>query len=157
VDHSKNALCDASPPAGWCAGRPEPTPTPPPTFSFAGVTLRNVAINGGGNYAVLPRGSYFTLSLNYTIADPGCPGCVDQILLGFSHSVPTQCVYSGIPGAAGASGSATATFTGPSVPGVYYLAFDRAQHYSCQQAFATRAWWNGSPGGDRLIATIRVN
>jgi hypothetical protein len=126
-----------------------------PAPSFAGVRLTNVAINGGANSAELAPGSSFSVGLSYAIADPECPGCVDQIVLGFSAAAPTQCIYSGVPGAAGASGTATARFTAPSARGVYYLAFDRAQHCSCEQALAS-GWWNGPPGADRLFATIRV-
>jgi hypothetical protein len=70
-------------------------------------------------------------------------------------AAPTHCIYSGVPGADGASGSATASVTAPTTPGVYYLAFDRAQHFSCEQALAA-GWWSGPPDSTRYFATLHV-
>src|SRR5215510_13069609 len=109
----------------------------PPRPSFAGVTISNVQINGGGNSAFLAPGSTFTLSLDYSIVDAGCPGCIDEITIGFSTiSSPFSCIYLGIPGVAGTSGSASINVTLPSTPGVYYFGFDRAQQYTCQDALS---------------------
>ncbi len=128
----------------------DPIPTNP---SFLGVTLSNVKINGGSNTAYVAPGSTFSLSMDYSIVDPGCPGCIDEIQIGFSTSDPVACAYTGVPGAAGVSGSATLTLTAPGTPGVYYLGFDRAQHFSCAQALAS-GWWSGAPGSSRYIASV---
>ena len=73
--------------------------------SFAGVTISSVQINGGSNTAIIAPGSTFNLSLNYSIIDPGCPGCIDEIEIGFSTAgAPFTCIYTGIPGVEGTSG-----------------------------------------------------
>ena len=46
--------------------------------SFAGLTLSNVRINGGGDVAYIAPSSVFSLSMDYSIVDPGCPGCKDE-------------------------------------------------------------------------------
>src|SRR5690349_13036074 len=89
--------------------------------SFAGVTISNVRINGGGSSTFLAPGSTFTLSLDYSIVDAGCPGCIDEIEIGFSTGAPFSCIYYGIPGVVGTSGSASIEVTVPSTPGIYYL------------------------------------
>src|SRR5215510_5364820 len=122
--------------------------TVPSRPSFAGVTISNVQINGGGNSAFLAPGSTFTLSLDYSIVDAGCPGCIDEITIGFStNSAPFSCIYYGIPGVVGTSGSASIEVTVPSTPGIYYLGFDRAQQYTCEDALT--GWWSGTPDQSR--------
>ena len=126
----------------------------PTSPSFAGVTLSNVRVNNGSNIGFVSPGATFNLSMDYSIVDPDCPGCIDEIEIGFSNaSAPFGCIYTGIPGVEGTSGSATIEVTAPSTPGIYYLAFDRAQHYSCGQALEA-GWWNGAPGSNRYIASI---
>jgi CSLREA domain-containing protein len=127
----------------------------PASPGFAGVTISDVRINEGSNIAFVSPGSTFSVSMDYSIVDPGCPGCIDEIEIGFSTGNPFTCIYTGIPGAGGASGSATIEVTAPSTPGVYFLGFDRAQHYSCGQALET-GWWNGAPDSSRLIANVIV-
>ena len=122
--------------------------------SFAGVTISNVHINRGGNSSFIAPGSTFSLSLDYSITDAPCPGCIDEIEIGFSTaSAPFTCIYTGIPGAVGTSGSATIQVTAPAAPGIYYLGFDRAQHFSCDQALAS-GWWNGAPDSSRYVASV---
>src|SRR5260221_10286466 len=126
----------------------------PTSPSFAGVTISNVRINSGSSTGFVAPGSIFRLSMDYSIVDTGCPGCIDEIEIGFSTaSAPFTCVYTGIPGVAGTSGSTTIDVTAPSTPGIYYLGFDRAQHFSCDQALAS-GWWSGAPDPSRYIASI---
>src|SRR5262249_55022114 len=83
--------------------------------SFLGVTISNVKINGNSNSEFVTPGSTFSLSLDYSIVDVPCPGCIDEIEIGYSNeSAPFTCVYTGIPGPVGTSGSATITVTAPS-------------------------------------------
>jgi CSLREA domain-containing protein len=125
----------------------------PTNPSFAGVTISNVKINGGSNTEFVSPGSTFSLSMDYSIVDTACPGCIDQIEIGYSTSDPFTCIYDDVPGPVGESGSATINVTAPSTPGVYYLGFDRAQHYSCAQALAV-GWWNDPPDPNRYIASV---
>ena len=128
----------------------ETIPTNP---SYLGVTLSNVRINGGGNTGFVSPGSSFSVSLDYSIVDADCPACIDQIQIGFSTGDPLACAYDGIPSTGGATGSATLNLTAPATPGVYYLGFDRAQHFSCAQALAN-GWWTGTPDPTRYIASV---
>ena len=45
----------------------------PTSPSFAGVTLSNVRINDGDNTEFVSPGSIFSLSMDYSIVDPGSP------------------------------------------------------------------------------------
>ena len=124
------------------------------TPTFAGVTISNVSVNGGAITAPVEPGSTIDVTLDYNIFDDGCPGCIDQIQVGFTHSSPDDCIYSGIPGPSpGVSGTASFTITAPTFPGTYYLGFDRSQALSCPAG-----WWNGAPNTpNRWFAAITVN
>jgi hypothetical protein len=83
--------------------------------SFAGVTISNVKINGGDNTGYVTADGTFSLSMDYSIVDADCPGCIDEIEIGFStENTPFSCIYSGIPGGQGTSGSATIEVMAPS-------------------------------------------
>lgn len=122
------------------------------TPTVRGVTISNVLINGGAMTAPVAAGSTINVSLNYKIVDPGCPGCIDEIQVGFSHLAPNGCVYTGVPGTVGVSGSATFSITAPAEAGTYYLGVDRAQDYGCPTH-----WWNGAPNAsNRWFGVITV-
>lgn len=122
------------------------------TPTVRGVTISNVKVNGGAITAPVTAGSTITVSLDYQIVDTGCPGCIDEIQVGFSNDKPATCVYTGQPSSGGASGSAEFKIQAPSTPGTYYLGNDRAQDYSCPTG-----WWNGAPtAANRWIAVISV-
>jgi hypothetical protein len=121
-----------------------------PSLSY-GVTISNVKVNGGGDTVTVDPGAALNVTLSYSIVDTACPGCIDQIQVGFSSGKPFTCVYNGVPGASGKSGTASFTTTAPSTPGTYYLAFDRSQAYSCPAN-----WWNGVPPAQRYFAQINV-
>ena len=128
----------------------------PPRPTFAGVTISSVSINDSGNTAFVAPGSVFTVSLDYSIVDTVCPSCIDEIEIGYSTaSAPFTCIYTGTPGVEGASGSSSIEVTAPSMPGVYYLGFDRAQHFTCAEALAS-GWWNGTPDSSRYVAAVIV-
>ena len=131
-----------------------PLASPAPTVR--GVTLSAVSVSGLGNTAFAAPNTAVRFAANYRIVDTGCPGCIDQIELGFNLSAPTTCLYSGIPGPAGASGNGAVTLTAPATAGVYAIGDDRAQHYSCGEALRTGTWWNGAPDATRTVAAVAV-
>jgi hypothetical protein len=133
-----------------------PSPTLSPTPAPPVVTISNVSVNGGANTATVAPGAALTIALNYHIYDALCPDCIDQIELGFSTQSPTSCVYSGIPGPTGVSGSTSANFTAPTTTGTFYLGWDRAQSTACAGALS-KGWWNGAPDPSRYFATIQVS
>jgi hypothetical protein len=123
--------------------------------------LSNVSINGSvGPSTTLAAGQNFQLALNYFIKDPSCPGCIDQILVGYVSSDPSvapqalACVYNGVPGSTGVSGSNTLSLQAPTQPGTYTLRVAFSQEYSCNLGFWSR---NGTPGPDTIIGEIQVN
>jgi trimeric autotransporter adhesin len=122
--------------------------SPSPSY---GVTISNVKVNGGGDTVTVDPGAALKVTLSYSIVDTACPGCIDQIQVGFSSQKPFTCVYNGVPGASGKSGTASFTTAAPSTRGTYYLAFDRSQAYSCPTD-----WWNGVPPAQRYFAQINV-
>ena len=122
--------------------------SPSPSY---GVTISNVKVNGGGDTVSVQPGAALNVALSYSIVDTACPGCIDQIQVGFSSGQPFTCVYNGVPGASGKSGTASFTTAAPSAPGTYYLAFDRSQAYSCPTS-----WWNGVPPAQRYFAQVNV-
>jgi hypothetical protein len=126
-------------------------PTVPAQATNGVVTISNVKLNGGGNVATMSPGANFTVSMDYFIVDTGCPGCVDQIQIGYSDTAPNVCAYSGIPGTAGQSGSGNVTLTAPAAAGTYFIGFDRSQDFSCPNH-----WWNSPPDASRYIAAIIV-
>ena len=122
--------------------------------AFAGVSISNVQLNGGGNFLFLPGGGALTLDHDYFIFnDPGCPGCIDQIEVGLASGLYQACTYDGIPGVAGVAGHGTTSLTVPASPGRYFVGFDYAQTYFCNQY---PAWWSGPPGPSRYMAVVIV-
>ena len=141
---------------------PAPLDTPAPLIvplSSAGggtatITVTNVALDGGTNLALdVAPGAPITLTFDYAIRDVGCPGCVDQILVGYAPSSPQACVYDGIPGSFGATGSATAQLNAPTSPGLHLIRYDQGQDFGCNLG-----WWevNGVPGAGNTIAALYV-
>jgi hypothetical protein len=122
----------------------------PVSMSFAGVTISQVSPPPGTG--VTP-GATFTVSMSYFIQDVSCPGCIDQIQIGWAHDPINSvgCIYNGIPGPEGVSGSGSLSFIAPTTPGTYSIGIDRSQQYFCQSG-----WWSGPPTGGRLVTSIVV-
>ncbi len=124
----------------------EATPVP--------ITIRDVRLNGGGNTLVAASpGQSIQLAVDYTITQSStCPGCIDQILIGFQTG-PLGCAYDGIPSGSGTSGTGVLNITAPTSPGVYYLRFRYAQAFSCDTS-----WWtvDATPNDAHNIAVITV-
>ncbi len=99
--------------------------------------INNVSINGGGNVATaIAAGGPFTVSMNYFVQnDPSCPACIDQIIIGISPGsggAGQSCIFNGIPGVGGVSGSANPTLTAPGTPGTYFIRFVTTLEFSCR-------------------------
>jgi hypothetical protein len=131
---------------------------PPVLYGWA--TLTNVKLNGGTNVLTVPAGGGFTLSYDYTIANPPdyCPGCIDQIEIGFAVGVPV-CTYNGQPYPP-QSGTTSTSFTAPSTPGVYYLAMDWSLDWGCFQpvtpGVTVPPYWHSPPTPNRYIGKVIV-
>ncbi|HEX8290827.1 MAG TPA: glycoside hydrolase family 19 protein, partial [Pyrinomonadaceae bacterium] len=125
-----------------------------------GVEILKVNVNGTGtNSAVVAPGTVVPVIVAYSIADPKCPGCVDQIQVGLAaEATPAGCVYDGTPGTDPVTDKGAVYVTAPSEPGVYYIGFDRSQGYSC----VADRWWSGwkdepgAPARQRYIGIIEV-
>jgi hypothetical protein len=118
------------------------------------ITISNATINNQGKFATLSPGQSFTLSYDFLIKDPGCPGCRDQVLIGIMPgSQSISCDYSDVPGAQGVSQHSDTSMTAPSLPGMYYISFTHGQDRSCNTG-----WWNvsGPPAESAAIARIEV-
>jgi len=101
------------------------------------VNVTNVDMNGQGNSISVSPGASITISLDYEIwSNSGCPGCIDQIVVGIENT-PKYCAYNNIPGSyPGETGSNTHTITAPTAPGIYYLKWTKHMEYSCSDAMA---------------------
>jgi len=123
--------------------------------------LSNVSLNGsGGPSATVAAGQSFSLALNYFIKDTNCPGCIDQIIVGYVSSDPSvtpqalTCIYNGSPGSWGVSGTSTLSLQAPTRPGTYTLRVSHGQDYFCNLG-----WWtmHGTPGPNNIIGELQVN
>jgi hypothetical protein len=139
-----------------------PTPTEEPLADLPIsdgylITIGAIDIQGQGRRAQASPGGSVTVSVDYFISDPECPGCIDQILIGIADDLafnePMGCVYNGQPGSSGVEGVGQLTFTAPTTPGNYYVRFHYGQDFSC--AFG---WWGvgGKPGSDDNLGLILV-
>jgi hypothetical protein len=118
-----------------------------------GARLSNVKINGGTIVAAVQAESEFNVRVTFSIVNsPGCPGCIAQIVVGFSHEDPTRCIYNDVPGTTAQTGTKSFKLRAPSTPGRYYLAFDRRLQFSCPDALANTP----PPGPDQYFAVIDV-
>ncbi|MCI0578382.1 MAG: hypothetical protein L0331_19535, partial [Chloroflexi bacterium] len=137
-----------------------PTPAPVPVLPVSGVGIRidRVEINGNPGSVQVSPGSSLALFVAYFIQDVGCPGCIDQIIIGIANeatglSQAVGCVYSGVPGPGGVSGTGTVNFNAPGQPGTYYIRFRQGQAFSCNLG-----WWtvNYTPDSNLNVGVITV-
>jgi hypothetical protein len=123
-------------------------PVPP----YTEITLTNITINGGSITAPVVIGESVQVELDYSIVQPDwCPGCIQQIVFGFSSlAKPSVCIFSGNVG----SGHASFTLTAPSTPGTYYIAVERPMMYSCSQALG---WDWLTPVPNQYIGVVAIH
>jgi hypothetical protein len=106
-----------------------------------GIAITSVALGPQGKpILTVAPGQTFDAKFGYSIKDPGCCGCVDQLLVGLTDAGFQQCIYSGVPGCnAPKVGVGSAVLTAPTTPGAYPIRIDRSQDYSCP---SKKTWWN---------------
>lgn len=124
-----------------------------PIPTWAEVTLSNVKINGGSITAPVAAGGTIQVELDYSIVQPSsCPGCIQQIVLGFaSLDKPAVCIFSGW---GASSGHASFTIPAPSTPGMEYIAFERSWMYTCAQALS---WQWPTPAPNQYIGVVAIH
>lgn len=137
-----------------------PPPTPDPNaliFLFS-----NVDINGGRfNVPVSPGGTVNVQFVYIIWSQSGCPGCIDQLVVGLDDGgVKTGygCGYNGIPGTYPGTGpsyssSSPVTFSAPTLPGTYSVGIDLTQQFGCD-SFALASY--GTTGNYAVIGSITV-
>ncbi|HEY4178542.1 MAG TPA: hypothetical protein VGM90_16960 [Kofleriaceae bacterium] len=117
---------------------------------------------GGGNanlYVVAPNTS-FNLVADYSIYDCICPGCIDQVQIGFAtdatYTDAPKCLYSGTLSGncmTAKTGNQTVSLKAPGSSGtVYDVVFGRAQANSCGGG-----WWPGMPAPNTTVAKVCVH
>ncbi len=132
-------------------------PGPGATLAYGAIptyeetTLSAVMLNGAKITSIVAPGSSIAVELSYEIRDTYCPGCIEQIMIGFANQDPALCIYEGIPGSGGNTGSVSFNLTAPSTPGTYYIAFDKSLQYFCPGT-----WWAGPPVPARYIGSVTV-
>jgi hypothetical protein len=85
---------------------------------------------------------------------PGCPACIDQVVIGLEDS-PITCLYNSIPGLyPGQSFSGTLSFTAPQTPETYRIFVAVAMQYTCNDAMN---WYKQNPGRRFQIGTLTVS
>lgn len=104
------------------------------------VRISNLRVNGGAFYETVAPGSVISVDFDFSIQNLVCPGCIDQIIIGFHNGPPLACVYNGIPGPVGDSGSASFNLSAPLTPGTYFITFDRSEQFSCANALGVGNW-----------------
>jgi hypothetical protein len=107
--------------------------------SDGNTSISRVRINGGGSDVTVAPGSTVTVSLHFVTSNVGCPGCDQQIEVGFGHLVPTQCIFDRSLGGMTFSKHKTFTLTAPAEPGSYFVAYDTADDIGCFRG--GQDWW----------------
>jgi hypothetical protein len=138
----------------------------PKVIQAGTVFISRVSVNNTGeNLAQVARGAVIPVSMSYSISEPGCPTCTDQIQIGLCTGESVGCIYEGIPGAGGKSGTGTIQIKAPDQPGKYPIAFKMAQTrkiafpfklpqpYGCA---SLKGWWGGKPDPSNYIGYVVV-
>lgn len=148
-------------PSPTLTSTPKPTDVPLPVLPVTSsdeVTIEGVFIQGQDRMATVSAGASVQVDVDYFIKDTNCPTCIVQIFIGIADDVtinePKGCVYSGIAGSSGVSGSGSISFNVPATSGVYYIRFRRTADFSCPGP----GWWytDFTPGSDRNVGVIIV-
>lgn len=152
-------LAMSMPPPDLAIPRDLSTCSPPSLPSTVGpgpnlaITLSNVKVNGGGNFAHVNAGAMFNVSADYSITDSG-GNPIDQIIIGIAPSNPQACLFNAVVHNTTITGNGTVSLTAPTTPGTYTLRFHYGQANSCDPT----GWWtiNGAPTSAEDFAAICV-
>ncbi len=116
------------------------------TESLASVSAVHLNGQDVSDISVAP-GSTINIKLKYAVAlNTGCPGCDEEVQLGFANQNPDQCI--GTDGFIGQGNQAYAgkwkfKETAPTAPGSYFLAFAFDEDFGCNQSGP--GWASGTP------------
>jgi hypothetical protein len=137
---------------------------PSPTFFGGATTISGLVLSSGNSNAFAVASNVLeiegggtspnpvTVAFNYTIDNTGCPGCINQLVVGLNTDpAPQTYVYSG--GEVG-SGSASVNLNVPNTPGRYYIAIDFSEDYGF--LYSSPYWWNGQPPITRYVGVVDV-
>jgi hypothetical protein len=110
-------------------------------------------------YVVAPN-TQFKLTADYSIYDCICPGCIDQVQIGFANGPAypdaPKCLYSGTLNTTcmtPKTGTTSVNLKAPGTSGtVYDVVFGRAQASACGGG-----WWPGMPAPDTTVAKVCVH
>jgi hypothetical protein len=106
-------------------------------YQHGGTHLAYFDMKGDGKVAIATSGEVISSSVNFQIWNQtGCPGCIDQIVIGIGSDAQT-CAYQGIPGLyPGKLGQSQFVLTAPTDPGTYDIRFRMTQEYNCSDGQA---------------------
>ena len=108
------------------------------------IVLTNPTLDNVRKLVVSPD-TNVRLRSDWSIIDCVCPGCIDQIEVGFVPQGRAGCIYSANPQLDGnclvpTTGTASMFVKAPSTPGAYTLRFRVGQNFTC----GTQTTWYGS-------------
>jgi hypothetical protein len=107
---------------------------------------QEITANPGASVAVTYSGNVWS--------QPGCPGCIDQVVVGLEDN-PFPCLYCDIPGLyPGQSFSGALSFAAPQTPGTYRVFGVVASQYTCEDAME---WYRQHPEIRFQLGTLTVS
>jgi hypothetical protein len=134
-DAMTTAIDDSSSSGGFdddhCNGVPMPL-LPAQAGPISEIRVIDVHFSGGSsNRRHVAPGETIVLELDYEVASCECEECQTQGMLGFTSDDWRACFYDGVPGCAGATGTAMIAVEAPQTAGFHPIAFLRAWELAC--------------------------
>jgi uncharacterized delta-60 repeat protein len=136
--------------------------------NFANLNATGISVNSSGRTVTVAPGASLSLAFTYhfdsTVADDICTGdCITQVVAGFVNAGPDVCVEAGTGAEVhGGSAAVSGTFTAPSRPGRFYIAFGRVYENACTGGAGTwsgdgKFWSNNiEPTPESFLAEVNV-
>lgn len=161
-DDRRDADSDGTPDGcdDWDCGPTRPSISlPASTGGSVNGTIELWSFNFGPNVVELSPGATIgfgdTLSIRDTNDD--CPGCLDQIEVGFADGARFQCVDFGNPSQDIPQRMIrTGTVTAPTAPGRHDVVMQVAQANNCNSGSRVMGWWQQPPTSAPLVAAVCV-
>lgn len=150
----------------WPCGPTPVAPSSPVAWNNADGTktertqVSNTRLGGGNaNLFVVAPNANVMLTADYSIYDCICPGCIDQVQIGFAtnanYTEAPKCLFSGTLNGTcmtPKTGTTTVLIKAPGTVGtVYDVVFGRAQANGCGGG-----WWPGMPAANTTVAKVCV-